>query len=446
MKRLRVLLALGPLAALASCGGIEGDPAAVPEPPTTSTEPSADTATTSPRREPEPIVIELPIVEPISLPDLTSLAEVGDVVSAELGAVGSGGGLDVVGATCTGENQRLVYSGTTQNGIFDIERDGSGVYYSEQHDGLVTLEVTGDGIGSYYDGRGDGLFTITTAAGGSGEYYVESPTGLTTVTVDGLGGGEYYAETPNELTTIRRRQDGSGELYRSSDTGTLSILARRDGSGEYIYTTASGDRTVLVHEPGGSWFYEMTTEEGTLSLTVATDGSAHYERTGEGADSFDVRPDGLAIGRDFVMPERPEFLVAAEFPRVDRLTPLSPTCATVIRFDARVLFDFGESSLRPDAVDVLAEVVATLNDLNRRVEINGHTDDRGDEADNEALSLARATAVEQALRELGLAVETAVNGFGETQPIAPNATPDGDDNPAGRQLNRRVEIVIREDE
>ncbi|RAX22738.1 MULTISPECIES: OmpA family protein [unclassified Actinomyces] len=54
----------------------------------------------------------------------------------------------------------------------------------------------------------------------------------------------------------------------------------------------------------------------------------------------------------------------------------------------------------------------------------------------------RAQAVLDALEQDGVAALLEAEGFGETRPVAPNENEDGLDNPAGRQLNRRVEIYV----
>ena len=60
-----------------------------------------------------------------------------------------------------------------------------------------------------------------------------------------------------------------------------------------------------------------------------------------------------------------------------------------------------------------------------------------------ALSVRRAEAVHAALADrLGSDFTFEVDGFGETQPVAPNTHDDGSDNPEGRALNRRVEITF----
>jgi outer membrane protein OmpA-like peptidoglycan-associated protein len=78
------------------------------------------------------------------------------------------------------------------------------------------------------------------------------------------------------------------------------------------------------------------------------------------------------------------------------------------------------------------------------VRVEGHTDAKGSDEYNQALSERRAASVRtwfvQAAKLPAKSV-TAV-GFGERQPVADNEKPDGSDDPEGRQKNRRVEVVV----
>jgi outer membrane protein OmpA-like peptidoglycan-associated protein len=114
----------------------------------------------------------------------------------------------------------------------------------------------------------------------------------------------------------------------------------------------------------------------------------------------------------------------------------------VVDLPADVLFDFDKASIRPDAEPALSKAAEVLKSYpTAKVTIGGHTDAKGDDAYNDALSLRRAKAV--ADRLAGPAGRTlAAEGFGETRPVAPNAHRDGSDDPSGRQKNRRVEIRI----
>lgn len=118
---------------------------------------------------------------------------------------------------------------------------------------------------------------------------------------------------------------------------------------------------------------------------------------------------------------------------------------TVITLPEVVLFDFDQAELKDEARATLAEVAEVLDFYaDAPVEVRGHTDSRGDEAYNLGLSERRAVAVVTALTgEHGIdAGRLQAVGLGEAQPVAPNELPDGADNPAGREQNRRVEIVL----
>ena len=103
-----------------------------------------------------------------------------------------------------------------------------------------------------------------------------------------------------------------------------------------------------------------------------------------------------------------------------------------------VLFDTGKATLKPGAyrsIDRLAE--ALKKDSNRKVIIEGHTDSTGSAELNQALSERRADAVETALLERGVnSNQLSAVGKGKDYPVATN------DNAAGRQQNRRVELIF----
>ena len=77
------------------------------------------------------------------------------------------------------------------------------------------------------------------------------------------------------------------------------------------------------------------------------------------------------------------------------------------------------------------------------IEISGHTDSKGSESHNKALSQLRADAVKKYLVNKGIPKDHIITkAIGEEQPISPNINPDGSDNPLGRSNNRRTDIKI----
>lgn len=103
-----------------------------------------------------------------------------------------------------------------------------------------------------------------------------------------------------------------------------------------------------------------------------------------------------------------------------------------------VLFDFNRAELRGGTQQNLYRLVTFLRENpEREVLIEGHTDSVGSETYNLDLSRRRAEAVRGFLTTNGVeAARTAVRGFGESRPLASN------ESDAGRQQNRRVEVVI----
>jgi len=76
-----------------------------------------------------------------------------------------------------------------------------------------------------------------------------------------------------------------------------------------------------------------------------------------------------------------------------------------------------------------------------RIWVNAHTDGKGSDEYNEALSMRRSEAVKNYLVKRGVVEGMMdVKYYGETRPIEPNTFLDGTDNPSGRAKNRRVEM------
>ena len=107
-----------------------------------------------------------------------------------------------------------------------------------------------------------------------------------------------------------------------------------------------------------------------------------------------------------------------------------------------VHFKAGEAGLGDDARAALDAALERIKALAGPIAIRGHTDSRGNDLDNKRMSEQRAQAVRDYLAEKGVASERmTVIGLGEDRPVAPNAMLNGEDDAAGRQKNRRVDIV-----
>jgi len=111
-----------------------------------------------------------------------------------------------------------------------------------------------------------------------------------------------------------------------------------------------------------------------------------------------------------------------------------------VSLGAEILFDTGESALRPAATAALEQLAALIREHpDLPIEIEGHTDSVGTRAYNERLSRDRAESVKRWLGSQGGVAERRMTtrGVGPTRPVAPNGSAEG------RQQNRRVEVRLR---
>lgn len=233
----------------------------------------------------------------------------------------------------------------------------------------------------------------------------------------------------------------------TSQPGITVRPARCDASGSLV----SGS-TVL----GGDG--SMTTSSGATSVTNNGDGSGTYSdskvsivNNGDGSGTysdgkFSIVNDGtgsaVVNGRTISAKPVPKAGKVGTFPSIDAAKPVQ-SCGTVITLEDSVLFDFGSSDLCSEASTTLTNLATVLKDSKApKVQVQGHTDSVSDDASNQTLSEQRAKAVSDALTSAGVTAAIESVGYGETRSVAPNENSDGSDNPAGRRLNRRVEIFV----
>ena len=274
---------------------------------------------------------------------------------------------------------------------------------------------------------GTSVVSGTTVFGGDGSAVTTSNN--TTVINAGDGSGVITEGT----TTITYAGDGSG-TYTNGDT-KLTITVDTDGSGTYTSPTT----TFTLNGHGGGTYTNSATGE---TITNNGDGSGtHTTRT----VTIINNGDGTAMVNGTTITGAPKVEKASTlgtFPPVESLKPVE-SCGTLITLEDGVLFDFGKSDIRPDAAQTLTKLADILTNAKvPAAHIYGHTDSVSDEAFNQQLSEARANAVKNDLSAKGVTATMDATGYGESKPVAPNENADGSDNPAGRALNRRVEIFI----
>lgn len=170
---------------------------------------------------------------------------------------------------------------------------------------------------------------------------------------------------------------------------------------------------------------------GDMSGHIALDGSGNCLHT----SIFNKAKHGLAECGEGPAKKK----VAKKNPAPAPAPAQKPVVHENITLGAHALFDSNKADLRPAGIAELNDVAAKLKSYYslEKISIVGHTDSRGTEAHNQALSERRASAVEVYLTSKGISSNVfRSSGAGETSPTASNKTA------TGRQSNRRVEINI----
>ena len=334
---------------------------------------------------------QIPPIPMIALPDLSLLTQSTGAFTPDLTrSIASQPGVTVRPARCDA-------SGSLVSGSTVLGGDGS----MSTSSGATAVTNNGDGSGTYSDGK----VSITNNGDGSGTY----SDGKVSITINGDGSGTY-----------------------SDDH--LSVTVNGDGSGTYS-DSATGEAITLDGKGSGTY------SRGGVSITNNGDGSGTYS---DGKISITNLGDGSAIVNDATVSAKPvpKAGKVGTFPSIDAAKPVQ-SCGTVITLEDSVLFDFGSSDLRSEASTTLTNLATVLKDSKApKVQVQGHTDSVSDDASNQTLSEQRAKAVTEALTSNGVTASIESVGYGETKPVAPNENSDGSDNPAGRRLNRRVEVFV----
>ncbi len=237
-----------------------------------------------------------------------------------------------------------------------------------------------------------------------------------------------------------------------NNSGELALLAseREGGYGQtdiYEFEMPAAFRPLEVTYIKGMVYDEETKETLKANVqvidletgevyvsTVSDDQTGFLLTIPTGKDyAYNVNKDGyLFYSRNFDYSES-----SPGDPIVEEI-PLSPIKSGEVAVLRNVFFETGSFELLPASQVELNKLVELLEkNPDIRIEIGGHTDDVGDEADNQLLSENRAKSVTEYLTENGISADRLeFKGYGETDPIADNATEEG------RALNRRTQFKV----
>jgi outer membrane protein OmpA-like peptidoglycan-associated protein/tetratricopeptide (TPR) repeat protein len=245
--------------------------------------------------------------------------------------------------------------------------------------------------------------------------------------------------------------DDEGSLVIASDGKTAYYASDRTDSrgGLDIYTFEMRED---VRPAQTLWVrgrvFDLKTQKGLPSSVILTDLSTGSVISDLQTDASGSYLTTLPKGKDYAFNvNRKGYLFYSENFSLSKgqvdstyhidipLQPIEANAAIVLK---NIFFETNKFDIKPESGAELNEVVQLMKDNpTLRIQINGHTDNSGKPADNMALSENRAKAVTGYLIGKGIApARLSSKGFGDTRPVADNATPEG------RARNRRTELTV----
>lgn len=190
-------------------------------------------------------------------------------------------------------------------------------------------------------------------------------------------------------------------------------------------------------EPARPWCYFTATasvDSRPLTLVVLVAEKHNYlELTGQDGKPLTFKDGEVVVGVDLVVAKP----VANQMVTVKAADMADALAAKGVVDLYGVYFDTDKTAVKPESDATLGEVASLLKiDRSLRLEVSGHTDNAGSAAHNLTLSQGRAQAVVAApVGRYGIDAKRLIaKGYGDTKPVAPNATEDG------KAKNRRVEL------
>jgi outer membrane protein OmpA-like peptidoglycan-associated protein len=218
-----------------------------------------------------------------------------------------------------------------------------------------------------------------------------------------------------------------GLTYTQDQDGKLQILPNTkvnllDGKGEIMQDYVTGD--------DGKFLFRVYENED-YNMVAETDGylikRQKYSTRGRGVDPTTLK--------DLITNITLDTIVVLDKIEVNKIFALD-----------NIYYNFNRAEIREDAAVELDKLVQLLIDNPEiKIELGAHTDSVDTDAFNLDLSQRRAESAVRYIVQHGIAPDRLVaKGYGESKPIARNTNPDGTDNSAGRDKNRRTEFKILE--
>ncbi|MBL4657392.1 MAG: DUF2914 domain-containing protein, partial [Flavobacteriales bacterium] len=246
---------------------------------------------------------------------------------------------------------------------------------------------------------------------------------------------------PEEYFVTKGLKEGLENVFENDDSTTASVTETGSETAKEEAKAGEDEVAKLAAEAEAKLLADEAASEAKKMAAAAAEIALAEEEARKEAETT-----AEAVTMEELDKEISETLVESSETKTETTHPVV-TESTLIDKKyvlSNVYFDFDSSVLNMDSRKALDALWATLDKAsNVKVEISGHTDDKGEAAYNQFLSLARANTVVSYLIEKGISKERLIaKGYGATSPIKPNSNEDGSDNPEGRKSNRRTELKV----
>ena len=280
---------------------------------------------------------------------------------------------------------------------------------------------------------GSTLFFVSNRAGGKG--------GLDVWSIGLDANGEPAGEAKNAGDIINTQFDEQAPYYHAASQNLVFATNGRVGMGGYDLFYSKGSVNG-GWESAENFGYPVNSVKDDIYFVSKAKSENILESVLLSSDrNADCCLELYAVSKKTPVPPQPPMVIGlveepkAEEPKVE--TGIAKVLDNVyFEYDKYKLLDGSEVSLN--------EIVRLMKDKPAiKVEIGGHTDNKGSKSYNERLSQQRAQSCVDYIVSQGIdAARITARGYGASKPIAPNTLPDGKDNPEGRAKNRRTEFTV----
>jgi outer membrane protein OmpA-like peptidoglycan-associated protein len=233
----------------------------------------------------------------------------------------------------------------------------------------------------------------------------------------------------------------AAERGRAADAAAARVAAETAAAGQLAAERGRADDARVAAETAAAG--QLAAERGRAADAAAAGVAAETARAASEAARLAAEANAATAARTAAAQSEQEKTALRERLRtqLNVILDTRETARGLIVNLSDVLFDTGSATLKPGAREKLSRISGILaSQLGLRMEVEGHTDDVGTDDSNQRLSERRGESVRSYLVQQGITAGTiGTKGLGEGTPVATNGTV------AGRQQNRRVELIVSGD-